>query len=115
VIALHRGRTGIVLVLALALALPTVASASDGTSQTPTTSSCTGSGCQRTQDPTGAAPTATTGLTSSQGENSGQAGYALYGLLLFLLISVPVAATWQRTVREKASSADDDPARPRRT
>jgi hypothetical protein len=114
------GRASLVLLLAVALtlAVPAVASAEGGTTHTPTIASCTGAGCQPALDPAASGQTATTRLGTPQRENGGEAGYALYGLLLLLLVSIPVAVTWQRTVREKAVASDEEAditaTRPRR-
>ena len=34
-----------------------------------------------------------------------QAGYVLCGLLVVLLVSIPIALTWQRNVRQKAAAS----------
>ncbi len=96
-------RTAVVVaLLAFTLALPAVAPGSGGPTQTPTTGSCSGSGCQPGQDPAGAGLVTT---TTPERENVSQAGYALCGLLVVLLVSIPIALTWQRNVRQKAMAS----------
>ena len=92
----------VVALLVLTLGLPAVAPGSGGPNQTPTTESCTGAGCQPAQDPAVAGLVTT---TTPQRENVNQAGYVLCGLLVVLLVSIPIAVTWQRSVRQKAISS----------
>lgn len=97
----------IVTLLALTLALPAFASGSGGPNQTPTVESCAGAGCQPVQDTTGAGLIPT---TVPQRENADQAGIALFGLVVVLLVSIPVALVWQRNVRQRAVTSVDQKA-----
>ena len=96
------GTAVVVALLALTLALPAVAPGSGGPTQTPTTGSCSGSGCPPAQDPAVAGLVTT---TTPQRENVNQAGYVLCGLLVVLLVSIPIALTWQRNVRQKGAAS----------
>lgn len=96
-----------VALLTVALALPVVTPGAVDPKKTPTTESCTAFGCQPTQDP---ADTALAPVTVPQRENVGQAGYALWGFLVVLLVSIPIVVTWQRNVRQKAAASVGQPA-----
>jgi hypothetical protein len=106
-------RAAVVAAVALALVAPAAARAAGGAAPiTPTTiESCTGAACESGQDPADGGPVST---TAPQQENVAGAGYALWGLLAVLFAGIPVAATWQRNVRQRALSASRTSERVRR-